>query len=250
MTALVESQVEPPLGTVVLNRPQRHNALIPELLSELAERTLEVAAAPGVAAIVLAANGRSFSTGGDLAGFAAHRDHLAAYASHLVGLLNQAMLTLMRVDQPVVAAVHGLVTGGSLGLVLAADLVVAAPAASFTPWYSIVGFAPDGGWSALLPGRIGPARASSVLFNNTTISAEQALEWGLVHQIADDALVGAQAAAVDLAGRKTRAVKRSLRADLSEIAVALEEERRLFVEQVVTDESRAGIEAFLSRRSP
>jgi 2-(1,2-epoxy-1,2-dihydrophenyl)acetyl-CoA isomerase len=249
MTALVESQVEPPLGTVVLNRPQRHNALIPELLSELAERTLEVAAAPGVAAIVLAANGRSFSTGGDLAGFAAHRDHLAAYASHLVGLLNQAMLTLMRADQPVVAAVHGLVTGGSLGLVLAADLVVAAPAAAVTPGDSL-GFAPDGGWSALLPGRIGPARASSVLFNNTTISAEQALEWGLVHQIADDALVGAQAAAADLAGRKTLAVKRSLRADLSEIAVAREEERRLFVEQVVTDESRAGIEAFLSRRSP
>jgi 2-(1,2-epoxy-1,2-dihydrophenyl)acetyl-CoA isomerase len=250
MTDLVLSTVEPPLATVTLNRPERHNALVPELLSSLIGRTVDVAGLPDVRSVVLAANGRSFSTGGDVAAFHAHGHDLAGYASEIVGLLNEAMLTLMRIDQPVVAAVHGAVTGGSLGLVLAADLVVAAPTASFTPWYSVVGFAPDGGWSALLPDRIGRAHASTTLFHNSTITADQALEWGLVDEIAYDAAAGARAAAVALAGLKTRAVKRGLNADLESVASALERERQLFVEQVVTDEALAGIEAFLNRRRP
>ncbi|MFZ0493819.1 MAG: enoyl-CoA hydratase/isomerase family protein [Acidimicrobiia bacterium] len=250
MTDLVLSTVEPPLATVTLNRPGRHNALVPELLSALIGRTVEVAALPGVESVVLAAKGRSFSTGGDVAGFEQHRDDLAGYASEIVGLLNEAMLTFMRIGQPVVAAVHGAVTGGSLGLVLAADLVVAAPVASFTPWYSVVGFAPDGGWSALLPDRIGRARASSTLFHNSTITAEQALEWGLVDEIAYDAVAGARAVALMLAGSRTRAVKRGLNADLESIALALERERQLFVEQITTDEALAGIDAFLRLQRP
>ena len=250
MTDLVLSSIEPPLATVTLNRPERHNALIPELLSTLSRRLLEVAAEPNVASIVLAANGRSFSTGGDIAGFAAHRDDLARYASDVVGLLNEAMLTMMRINQPVVAAVQGAVTGGSLGLVLATDRVVAAPIASFTPWYSVVGFSPDGGWSALLPDRIGRARTATVLFSNSTLTAEQALDWGLVDEISYDAGAGARAVATQLAGLKTRAVKRAMNANLDSIAEALERERRLFVEQIVTDEARVGIDAFLSRRRP
>jgi 2-(1,2-epoxy-1,2-dihydrophenyl)acetyl-CoA isomerase len=250
MTELILSTIEPPLATVTLNRPERHNALVPELLSALIDHTIGAAAAPDVRSIILAANGRSFSTGGDLARFDARRDDLAGYASEIVGLLNEAMLTLMRIDQPVVAAVHGAVTGGSLGLVLAADHVVAAPVASFTPWYSVVGFSPDGGWSAVLPDRIGHARASSVLFSNSTITAEQALEWGLVDEIAYDADAGARAAAMELAALKTRAVKRSLNADIESIAMALERERQLFVDQITTDEAVEGIDTFLSRRRP
>jgi len=157
---------------------------------------------------------------------------------------------MMRITQPIVAAVNGVVTGGSLGLVLAADQVVAAPVASFTPWYSVVGFSPDGGWSALLPDRIGRARASSVLFNNATISAEQALEWGLVDEISYDAGAGARAIALRLSAAKTSAVKRALNADLDSIASALERERELFVDQVVTEDSIAGIDAFLNKQRP
>jgi len=250
MTDLILSTVEPPLATLTLNRPDRHNALVPELLSTLIDRLREMSGSPEVRAIVLAANGRSFSTGGDVSGFDAHRHDLAAYAHDIVGLLNEAMLTMMRIDQPVVAAVHGAVTGGSLGLVLASDQVVAAPVATFTPWYSVVGFSPDGGWSALLPGRIGRARVSSVLFHNLTITAEQAFEWGLVDEIVYDAGAGARAVAMRLARARTHAVKRALNTDLESVANALERERTLFIEQVVTDEALDGIDAFLSRRRP
>lgn len=248
MSGLVETSIEGRVATLTLNRPERHNALIPELLSELVERVLDVSAQPGVRSIVLAANGRSFSTGGDVAGFAAHMDDLAGYASEIVGLLNEAMLTIMRIDEPVVAAVHGAVTGGSLGLVLAADLVVAAPEASFTPWYSVVGFAPDGGWSAILPARIGRSRAANVLLRNVTITAEQGLRWGLIDEIAQDVRGRALAIAADLAGMKTTAVKRSLNAVIESVEEALEQERSAFVRQVVTEESLTGIEAFVNRQ--
>jgi 2-(1,2-epoxy-1,2-dihydrophenyl)acetyl-CoA isomerase len=250
MNNLVEFTIETPVATITLNRPERHNALIPELLSELIERTLDVSGQPGVRSIVLAANGRSFSTGGDVAGFAAHMDDLAGYASDIVGRLNEAMLTIMRIDQPVVAAVHGAVTGGSLGLVLAPDLVVAAPEASFTPWYSVVGFAPDGGWSAILPARIGRSRAANALLRNETITAEQGLRWGLIDEIAQDVRGRARAIAADLAGMNTIAVKRSLNAAIESVKEALEQERSAFVRQVVTEESLTGIKAFLNRQHP
>ncbi len=250
MTDLVLSKLEPPLGTITLNRAERHNALVPELLSALIGQFQHVSAVPEVKAIVLTANGRSFSTGGDVAGFDAHRDRLADYAHEIVGLLNEAMLTMMRIDQPIVAAVHSVVTGGSMGLVMAADLVVAASTASFTPWYSVVGFSPDGGWSALLPDRIGRARVASLLLHNTTITASQAHDWGLVDEVVYDAVAGARSTAMEMARRKTRAVKRSLNVDLDLVARGLENERRLFVEQVVTDESIAGIDAFLNQRHP
>jgi len=245
MTDLVLSKLEPPLGTITLNRAERHNALVPELLSALIGQFQHVSAVPEVKAIVLTANGRSFSTGGDVAGFDAHRDRLADYAHEIVGLLNEAMLTMMRIDQPIVAAVHSVVTGGSMGLVMAA-----ASTASFTPWYSVVGFSPDGGWSALLPDRIGRARVASLLLHNTTITASQAHDWGLVDEVVYDAVAGARSTAMEMARRKTRAVKRSLNVDLDLVARGLENERRLFVEQVVTDESIAGIDAFLNQRHP
>jgi 2-(1,2-epoxy-1,2-dihydrophenyl)acetyl-CoA isomerase len=251
MTDLVVSSIDPPVATLTLNRPERHNALVPALLSTLIERAAHVAAHPSVGAVVLAANGRSFSTGGDVAVFYEHRDTLADYAGEIVGLLNEAMLTLMRMRQPVIAAVHGQVTGGSLGLVLAADLVVATPRASFTPWYSVVGFAPDGGWTAILPERIGRTRASSVLLCNQTVTAGDALAWGLVNEIVDDAALTerATALAVELASMKTAAVKRSLAVGLDRIADALERERQGFVTQVVSGESLSGMKAFLDRLS-
>ncbi|HCR80727.1 MAG TPA: enoyl-CoA hydratase/isomerase family protein, partial [Alcanivorax sp.] len=100
----------------------------------------------------LDAEGRSFSTGGDVGGFYdTPRAERHDYASRVVGTLNAVILDLLSLPLPTVAAVHGMVTGGSVGLVLACDIVVAGPRASFAPWYTRVGYSPDGGWTALMP---------------------------------------------------------------------------------------------------
>ena len=183
MSQLVLSEKVGPVTVLTLNRAGRHNSLVPQLLEEALAALETFGKDPDVRAVVLQANGRSFSTGGDLGRFHTHLDDLASYAGKLVGLLNRVILALVELPMPVVAAVHGIVTGGSLGLVLGCDVVLVAPEASFTPYYSVVGFSPDGGWTAMLPGIIGPQRSAEVLLRNLTISAQQAVNWGLASRL-------------------------------------------------------------------
>ena len=247
---LIELTTTGAVGIITLNRPERHNSLVPELLNELMDGLRAVERDPRVRAVVLAAHGKSFSTGGDVGEFYAQRDQLGAYAGHIVGLLNKVMLAMLSSRLPIVAAVHGMVTGGSLGLVLASDIVLVAPEASFTPWYTVVGFSPDGGWTAMLPAVIGRNRAASVLLENTTITAEEAAEWGLATRIvaADELSATAHGAASTIAEMRplaTASAKRLVQGDLDRVAAALEDERTAFVAQILTDEARRGMEKFL-----
>ena len=164
-----------------LSRPDRHNALIPALIFDLRTAIAE-AAKKDPTALVLSGRGSSFSTGGDLGGFLDHarsQIELRAYADLLVGGLHDTILDLLAFPAPVLASVNGPVTGGSTGLILAADLVAIADTAFVQPYYSQVGFGPDGGWTALLPDRIGTSRALAIQYRNTRISAAEALDLGL-----------------------------------------------------------------------
>ena len=250
--SLVKLETTEHAAIIRLNRPARHNALVPELLTGLRD-ALADARSRNAAAVILAAEGRSFSTGGDLLGFWEHRKDIAAYAQELVGLLNEAVLAIYTHPAPVAAAVQGQVTGGSLGLLLAADRVFMAREASITPWYSEVGFSPDGGWTALLPDIIGRQPASHWLATNASAKAEECLDMGVAHAIADD-VVGA---ALDWSQRttgKSVASIRSTRALLAhndaEIAARLEAERTAFVQQVQTREAITGIARFLGIDTP
>ncbi|HZY43028.1 MAG TPA: enoyl-CoA hydratase/isomerase family protein, partial [Anaerolineae bacterium] len=135
MSALVVWEQAGSIATITLNRPERHNSLVPELLNDLLIALTKVADAR---ALVLQANGRSFSTGGDVRAFYDHRDISELYAREIVGLLNLTIKGLLNFPAPTIAAVNGVVTGGSIGLVLAADIVLVTPQASFTPYYNVV----------------------------------------------------------------------------------------------------------------
>ncbi|SFM00208.1 enoyl-CoA hydratase/isomerase family protein [Rugamonas rubra] len=254
MSALVLVERDGALARLVLNRPARHNSLVPELLRALLGALDTCAADPTVAALVLAHAGPSFSTGGDVRAFHEQGQGLAAYGAELVGLLNEAILRLAGYPKPVVAAVDGTVTGGALGLVLACDIVLVSARASFTPYYVDVGFSPDGGWTALLPAFIGPARARAVQLLNQRISAEQALAWGMAARLvasidmADQAAATARAVAAKVPGsvRRTRAL---LGPDPLRLAEALERERSEFLQQVVSMEAQQGMQRFLSQGS-
>ncbi len=239
---------------VVIDRPERHNALVPDMVDSLRSAVREAGADPAVRAVVLAAEGPDFSTGGDVAAFARHSGPaLATYAREIVGGLHALILELLRLGVPVVCAVRGMVTGGSLGLVLASDIVLAAPDARFAPYYVDVGFSPDGGWTALLPDRIGRGRAMSVQLRNLVLDARTAHDWGLVSEVVDrgDVTAAAVAVAEEVAGKPMGAVgrtKRLMLGDLVAIEHRLQAELDAFVEQVVTPEAAAGMAEFLGRR--
>jgi 2-(1,2-epoxy-1,2-dihydrophenyl)acetyl-CoA isomerase len=233
-----------------LNRPARHNALVPELLQEL-RVALDDQRSQDASAIVLAAEGRSFSTGGDLLGFWQHRERIADYAHRLVGLLNEAVLALYTHPAPVACAVHGQVTGGSLGLLLGADRVIMQRDACIAPWYTKVGFSPDGGWNALLPDIIGEQQASKWLTNDDPVSANACLAMGIAHEVVADNVVEAALAwshRIAAAGAASIRSAGSLRGrSAADVNRGLEAERSAFVQQVQTPEAIAGIAHFLGK---
>lgn len=240
------------VAVVTLNRPARHNALVPELLTDLLE-SLRNGPAADAAAVVLAAEGPSFSTGGDLLGFHLHLDSIGEYAERLVGLLNDVILALYDLPLTTVCAVNGQVCGGSLGLLLGCERVVMRRDASVTPWYGAVGFSPDGGWTAMLPDVIGARQAAQWLADNARHDAARCRELGLADEVVDtDATAAACAWAAEAAmtgpGGAGRARSRR-HGDSTALARRLAAEKREFVRQVRTAKARDGIERYLVGRS-
>lgn len=251
---LVLLQRSGPVATLTLNRPDRHNALVPELMDALVEAIAGLAKEPP-SVLVLRGAGRSFSTGGDVAAFAAlPRGARRHYAAGLVGCLNAAILALLDLPCPVIARLHGPVTGGSCGLIFASDLVAMGPRAFLQPYYVDVGFSPDGGWTALLPERIGSARAGAVQLLNRRIGPEEALELGLAQAVSDEGGIDTviETWTATLAGKvgpslaATRALLMSPERRRS-IAESLERERQSFLDLIETDETEAGMARFLAR---
>jgi 2-(1,2-epoxy-1,2-dihydrophenyl)acetyl-CoA isomerase len=240
------------VAVLTLNRPERHNSLIPELLDDLLAALTAVSTNPSIRALVLLANGRSFSTGGDALGFVEHEQELEAYSRRIVGLLNQVILALIDLPVPVITAVHGIVTGGSIGLVAASDIVLVTPEASFTPYYSVVGPSPDGGWTALIPHLIGQRRTAEVIYANQTITADEAVAWGLANQLVAAADIRDEALAFGqhIAGMKPGSVchsKQLLRQNRRQIAVQLNEELAHFVQHIVTEEGIGGFREYVNK---
>jgi len=252
--ALVDIAEHHGMVTLTLNRPERHNALVPELMHALLTALARAADVKPVA-VVLRGAGRSFSSGGDVARFyATPRNERRAYAADLVGALNQAILALLDLPCPTVVVVQGMVTGGAAGLVLACDIAVGSPRASFAPWYTVVGYSPDGGWTALMPERIGRARALEVQLLNRRIDAEEAQRLGLLQTLVAEDHLDAEVARIiaTLACAKPASVQRTLaltRPARARVAAALQAERAQFLEQIVGEEADAGMAAFLGSRN-
>jgi 2-(1,2-epoxy-1,2-dihydrophenyl)acetyl-CoA isomerase len=246
--ALVESERQGGIAIVTLNRPARHNALVPELLSELL-RTVNECSAGDAAAVVLAAQGPSFSTGGDLRGFYEHRESIGAYADRLVGLLNEVILAIWRLPLVTACAVDGQVCGGSLGLLLSCDHVVMSRRSSVAPWYGAIGFNPDGGWRAMLPGVIGARQAEQWLAEDVRHDAAYCFELGLAHELVDaDALEAglAWARSVTMMESPARAPLSSRRAPGDDgLAHRLAAEKAAFVQKVQSVQALRGIERYL-----
>lgn len=163
----------------------------------------------------------------------------------------------MRLQAPVVAAVHGFAAGGGgFGLVCAADLVVAAESAKFMAGATRVGMAPDAGVSVTLPRLVGLRKAMEITLTNPVLTAAEALEIGLITKVvADDTLLdeGLALARALAAGapRALAATKRLLWDGLgANVEARLPEEARTVADLSGTADAREGLAAVIERRSP
>ena len=177
-----------------------------------------------------------------------HFANIPRYAAETLAALNESILHLAGLHCPVIAEVQGALTGGALGLVLAADLVVMTPGAFIQPWYAVVGFAPDGGWTRMMAARIGAHRLRALHVLNGRIEAEEALLLGLAQAVnprTEDqvALWLTQIARHDAGS--IGATKTLLAEDLAE---SLEAERAAFIARIDLPEVRDGMARFLQSR--
>jgi 2-(1,2-epoxy-1,2-dihydrophenyl)acetyl-CoA isomerase len=193
------------VGLLTLDEPASLNAMTPDLLGGLAAAIGEMTADASVRALVLTGEGRGFCSGQNL------RASEALGADIAAGVMKfywPAFRALRECPVPVVVAVNGVAAGGGFSLAMAGDMIVAARSASFIQVFSRIGLVPDLGSTWLLPRLIGRQRALELMLLNEPLSAERALEWGLVRQVVDDASLMAEAIklAQRLAAGPTRAL--------------------------------------------
>jgi 2-(1,2-epoxy-1,2-dihydrophenyl)acetyl-CoA isomerase len=250
----VRLEIRDQIAFLTLARPEAANTMNLQFGREFLAAALAIEAARA-RAVVLTGQGRNFCFGGDLKGMVASGTDVSAYLSELTTNLHAGMALLARLDAPVIAAVNGTAAGAGLGLVLAADLAIAARGAKFVLAYTGVGLTPDAGCSFLLPRAVGYKRAMELLLTNRVLDAQQALDWGLVNQVVDDEGLAESAAALAarLAAGPVGAfggVKRLLAEAEPAFEAQLARESRSISARGTTAEGREGIAAFLEKRTP
>lgn len=164
---------------LTLDRPDAMNAFTVELHQKLAE-ALTDARKPEVRAILITGAGRAFCAGQDLA---EAQGSDTGPGELLRRFYNPNILAIRSIDKPVIAAINGVAAGAGLALALACDLRVASEKASFVPAFIAIGLIPDSGTSWFATRILGEAKAFEWLTSNRRLSAAEALEWGLVHEV-------------------------------------------------------------------
>ena len=251
----IHLEIRESVAFLSLARPDAANTMNLEFGRQFLAAAFAIEAAPSVRAVVLTGQGKNFCFGGDLKGMVASGADVRAYLSELTTNLHAGMALLARLDAPVIAAVNGTAAGAGLGLVLAADLAIAARSAKFAPAYTGVGLTPDAGCTFLLPRAVGYKRAMELLLTNRVLDSQQALDWGLVNQVVEDETLAETAAA--LAARLAAgpagafgAVKRLLADAEPGFEAQLARESRSIASRGMSAEGREGIAAFLEKRAP
>ena len=243
--------------TVTMDRPERRNALSPQLDEDL-RAVLSAggaAADDDVRAVVFTGAGEGFCSGADLSAFEELPDPEAveAYLKERYLPLIEALTTL---EKPVLAAVNGAAAGAGGALALACDLRVMASDAALVVAFSSIGLVPDMGTTWLLARHVGYGRAFELCATGEPLDAARCEDMGLANRVVDRADLADEAAAWarELAARPTRALgltKRALHHALSStLAEAVEREAELQRKAAATHDHREGVEAFLQKRDP
>jgi 2-(1,2-epoxy-1,2-dihydrophenyl)acetyl-CoA isomerase len=240
-----------------LRRAEHANAIDRRMADELRHAAVALLHDPAVRGVMISSSGPVFCAGGDLKAFASQSPaRMAAYIEHLTIDLHAAVARLARLNAPVVAAVTGSVGGAGMSLVAACDLVVASHAAKFTMGYTRAGLVPDGTSSFFLSRTVGLRRAAELMLTNRTLNAAEALEWGLVNELAEPAEVTGRAEALvaSLAASATGAfggAKRVLyEGSHSSLEEAMERESFVIGQIAGLPDAREGISSFIDKRSP
>jgi enoyl-CoA hydratase len=223
MSFVLQDRPVPEVAVVTLNRPERMNAMAYDVMVPLLDVLREIGQDNSVRAVVLTGTGPGFCSGADqesagvppgVAGVTR-----PTYALRAMEALEDVVLTLRRLHQPVIAAINGAAIGGGLCLALACDLRYAAPSAYFRAAGINNGLtASELGLSYLLPRAIGSTRAAELMLTGRDMAAEEAERVGLVSAVHDDVVAAAVEVGQRIAGFSQPGIeltKKSLQAGMA-----------------------------------
>jgi 2-(1,2-epoxy-1,2-dihydrophenyl)acetyl-CoA isomerase len=251
----IDLQVTDGAATVVLNRPDSLNAWNEQFGRDLLDVVQAVSADEAVRAVLITGAGRAFSSGADLKEQrSGNEDGLPDLSVRLKELYHPTIIGIREMPKPVIAAVNGPAVGIGCSLALDCDLVLAAESSYFLLAFVNIGLVPDGGSTAILPARIGLARATEMGMLGERVPAEQALEWGMVNRVVpdDNLIADAEVMLEHLAKGPTTAYanfKKLLNRRLfADIEGQLEAEADAQAEQGRTADFIEGVMAFVEKR--
>jgi enoyl-CoA hydratase/carnithine racemase len=247
-----------PVAVLTLNRPEARNSLSEALIAALTGAVTEISGSDSVRAIVITGAGPAFSSGHDLKELTAHRndpDRGRCFFAKTMAACSDMMLAIVRLPKPVIAAVNGIATAAGCQLVASCDLAVASVDARFaTPGVNIGLFCSTP--MVALSRNVSRKAAMEMLLTGEMVSAHDACVLGLVNRVVEaDRVVNA---AVELGREIARKPKQTLKigkeAFYRQLDMPLEEAYRyasaVMVENMLDDEAKEGIGAFIDKREP
>lgn len=250
MTAPLTLSIADRIATLTYNRPDKLNAMTPEMAGLMWDAVRQINASDAVRAVILTGTGKAFCAGSDIADldrYATPWDfrNRPEYCDALRSLL-----------KPSIAAINGYAFGGGLEMALSCDIRVASETARFAAPEIKLGWIGGGGMVTHLSRSIGPSNTAKMVLTGEPIDASQALTWGLVSDVwpSDQLLANTTALAQTIASRAPIAastVKDNLRASVSmPLAEAVAYERDLQTICMATEDAAEGRRAFIEKRAP
>ncbi len=254
--------IEGQVATIRMDDQARRNAIGPAMLGGL-RQAIDTLTEPalGVRAAILTGVGRAFSSGGDMAESdaiaSARREGVNAGLHYTLESHHHPLLRRLReLPFPLITAINGPAIGMGMSYALMGDLIVAARSAYFVAGFVKVGVTPDAGLSWNLPRLVGSARARELMLLGDKLSAEQALAWGMINRVCDDAsmlaevqtLAARMAAGPPLALGAIRAL--SWQAWHNSYEEHIDAEERIQMKLGKSDDGAEGFKAFLEKRAP
>lgn len=264
--AEVRYEVADHVATITLDAPERLNTISGTMLDEISARLLEADHDPEVRCIVLTGAGRAFCAGLDLS--AQMAEHSSGSSGSLGGLgsldgnpgefdlRNAPPIVLHNIDTPTICALNGGAAGYGLDLALGCDIRVAVETAKLNPGFAKRGILPESGGTWLLPRMVGYAKAAEISFTGRVLTAAEALELGLVNQVAStdeypDAVATLAGEVASNAPLAVRAIKRMMRA--AETETFEQNVHHVFLQLLPllrTKDFAEGVAAFMEKRTP
>jgi 2-(1,2-epoxy-1,2-dihydrophenyl)acetyl-CoA isomerase len=245
------------IRTITLDRPEKLNAFAGHMRRDLAEALEQAASARDVRVIIITGAGRGFCAGADVAYMAELMErHDVDEFARLLGAGRRVVTAIREMSKPVIAAVNGAAYGAGFNLALACDLRVAAESASFSQSFVKVGLHPDWGGTYFLPRMLPPNLACEMFFLGDAISAERALQLGLVNRVVPDAELMRETRYIaerlrDAPYRSIAAAKHAVyMSDDASLERMLQYETEAQLQCFESEDARERVRAFLEKRPP